>query len=283
VLRLLRRGFDFFIFSSLFIAGCALLMVYQSALLFSLYLPSALYGFVACGTLCSYNFHWALTPPQPEGPSGRTVWSIRHRRIHVLLSFVGGAGALLFALDLLPYWHLLLSTALFAFLYSAPKIPHPAARALQRIALGKTVYLAFAWTHVTALLPLLLHTWELSAAGIAFVVNRFFFLYGLCLLFDYRDREADRNASIRSLVTELNEKGIDTVFWGAMAACMVSAAWLWEPFPPLVLAALHLPVLLLCGLYRYAKRHHGDYLYYFVLDGLMMLSAPMVILAKFAR
>jgi hypothetical protein len=38
----------------------------------------------------------------------------------------------------------------------------------------------------------------------------------------------------------------------------------------------------MASLYSYAKKTTSDYLYYFLLDGLMALSAPILILAKFA-
>jgi hypothetical protein len=47
--------------------------------------------------------------------------------------------------------------------------------------------------------------------------------------------------------------------------------------------ALLIPGFILSLLYFYSKRNFSDYLYYFILDGLMMLSAPLLLLAKFAR
>ncbi|HUC82535.1 MAG TPA: hypothetical protein VMR70_16630, partial [Flavisolibacter sp.] len=57
------------------------------------------------------------------------------------------------------------------------------------------------------------------------------------------------------------------------------AQWLsWEET-----AFLLLPVLLMGLLYNRSKQTTSDYFYYFLLDGLMALSAPLLILAKFAR
>ena len=74
-----------------------------------------------------------------------------------LLFFAGLTGAALCALLLLKHWLWLGLTALFTFLYSAPMINHPYTKWLRKIAVGKTVYLALAWTHVTALLKLLVN------------------------------------------------------------------------------------------------------------------------------
>lgn len=258
-------------------------MAYQTVLLFDVPLPQSLIGFVFFGTVCSYNFHWYLTPPNVGGPTEKVIWNIKNKHIHLGLFFLGLLGAGIFSLLLLKHWFWLAVTAFVTFLYSAPKIPHPLFFHLRKIAVGKTIFLAFAWAHVTALLPLVVHHTHLSDAEIWFVVNRFFFIYAICILFDYRDRESDKKDQIRSLITFLNEPGIDIIFWGSILVFFTTLALLTPYFSFLVLLALSLPGVLLCLLYYTSKKNASDYLYYFVLDGLMMLSAPMVVLLKFVR
>jgi hypothetical protein len=66
----LRKIVDFFVFSSLYVAICAMLMIWQtSRLLLDMSPPGRLLGFVFFSTMCSYNFHWYLTPlRQPLPP-----------------------------------------------------------------------------------------------------------------------------------------------------------------------------------------------------------------------
>ena len=125
-------------------------MTWQTAYLFNFQLSWTLAGFVFSGAVCSYNFHWYLTPPVIEQPSKKLAWNISNRKIHAVLFLIGLAGAAVFSLLLIRYWVLLGITALATFLYSAPKIPHQFFTGLKKIAVGKTIYLAFAWTHVTA-------------------------------------------------------------------------------------------------------------------------------------
>lgn len=280
---LLKKVFDFFVFSSLFIALCAVLMAYQTALLFGLSLSFTLAGFVFSGTVCSYNFHWYLTPPNVGGPTEKIIWNVRNKHIHLALFAIGLLASAVFSFLLLRHWLWLGITAFVTFLYSAPKVPHPLFSFLKRIAIGKTIFLAFAWTHVTAILPLVFYHNRLTEAEIFFVVNRFFFIYAICILFDYRDRQTDKKENIKSLITLLSERGVDIIFWGSIAAFLISLCLLTNSFSFLILTALAVPGILLCLLYSPSKRSSSDYLYYFVLDGLMMLSAPMVVLAKFAR
>jgi 4-hydroxybenzoate polyprenyltransferase len=258
-------------------------MIYQTALLFDFPLSFTLTGFVFSGTVCSYNFHWYLTPPNVGGPTEKVIWNIKNKNIHLALFFAGLIGSAVFGFLLINQWFWLIITAFVTFLYSAPKIPYPPFSFLKKIAVGKTIFLAFAWTHVTVLLPLVLQSTQLSEAKVLFVVNRFFFIYAICILFDYRDRDADKKDNIRSLIILLSERDIDMLFWGSVLAFFVTLGFLASYFSILIVAALAIPCILLCLLYYPAKKNSSDYLYYFVLDGLMMLSAPIVVLIKFAR
>lgn len=283
MLLVLKKAFDFFVFSSLFIAICAVLMTYQTCFLFGLPFSFELAGFVFSGSVCSYNFHWYLTPPNIEQPSKKLAWNISNKTVHLILFIAGITGSAVFTLLLIEHWFWLGITAFVTFLYSAPKIPHPVFSHLKKVAIAKTIFLAFAWMHVTTLLPMVFHSPELSEAHIWFVINRFFFIYAICILFDYRDVEPDKQDGIKSLITFLNEKGIDILFWGSIIATLFTTTILAEYFSIAFLIALTLPVIILSLLYYPAKKNFSDYLYYFVLDGLMMLSAPLLLLIKFAR
>jgi 4-hydroxybenzoate polyprenyltransferase len=283
LLSFLKKCFELFVFTSLFIAVCAVLMAYQAAMLFSFDLSFVLAGFVFSGTVCSYNFHWYLTPPGIEQLSPKLAWNISNRKLHFFLFILGGIGAGVFGLLLIQHWKLLLLTAAFTFLYSAPKIKHPLFSQLKKIAIGKTIYLAFAWTHVTALLPLLMNVGHFSWVHLVYVINRFFFIYAICILFDYRDVEHDRRAGIKSLITYLNKKQIHRLFWFSVGIAFATTIIMLNEFLLPDVIALLIPVIILALLYRRAQRNFSDYFYYFVLDGLMMLSAPLLLLTKFAR
>lgn len=258
-------------------------MTWQTSLLFHIPVSNYLLGFVFCGSVCSYNFHWYLTPPTSGDPSHKLAWNLSNKPLHLVLFIAGLAGAGVFSLLMIEHWFWLGITAFFTFLYSAPKISHPLFSQLKKIALAKTIFLAFAWMHVTSFLPMAMHSTELSSAEEWFVVNRFFFIYAICILFDYRDVEEDRKAGIRSMITLFNEKGIDILFWGSMIVYYISSILLINSLGNLQVMALVVPGIILSLLYYPSKRNFSDYLYYFILDGLMMLSAPLLLLAKFAR
>lgn len=257
-------------------------MAYQTCVLFSLPYSFALAGFVFSGSVSSYNFHWYLTPPTVEQPSEKEVWNISNKKIHLILFIIGLAGSAVFTVLLINHWFWLGVTAFVTFLYSAPKISHPIFSHLKKIAIGKTIFLAFAWMHVTTLLPLVIELKSLSTQQVWFILNRLFYIYAICILFDYRDIEEDKKAGIRSLITYLNEKGIDALFWGSMLVVFVTQILMAGYFDISATLALLIPEVILSLLYYPSKKSASDYLYYFILDGLMMLSAPLLLLFKFA-
>lgn len=81
----------------------------------------------------------------------------------------------------------------------------------------------------------------------------------------------------------LNETGIDILFWGTIAVFFITLLLLIPFIDISLISVLALPGLLLCFLYYPSKNTSSDYLYYFVLDGFMMLSSPLVVLVKFVR
>ena len=257
-------------------------MVYQSFLLFHLPVNQLLAGFVLCGSVCSYNFHWYLTPPAMATLSLKLKWNVSNKAVHLLLFVAGLAGAGYFAFRLIAFWPWLLITVCITFLYSAPKIPNPAVNILKKVAVGKTIYLALVWAHITALLPLALSVENMQSQHWLFFINRFFLIYAICIMFDYRDVDEDRKAGIKSLITFLTNRSVDKLFWTTGIIFLISSLLLLKYFSMLTVICLTLPAVAVCLLYSDAKQSKSDYLYYFVLDGLMMLSFPLLLLAKFA-
>ena len=280
---MLKKLFDFFVFTSLFIAVCAVLMVYQSTLLFNLPLSKRLIGFVFFGSVCSYNFHWFLTPPNIKQPSEKIRWNINYKYLHLALFIIGLIGSAIFTYLLLDHWIWLILTAFLTFMYSAPKLSYPIFVNIRKIAIGKTIFLAFAWAHITSFLPIVIESDYLTTGEIWYVINRFFYLYAICIVFDRRDVEEDRKAGIKSLITYLNEKGIDRLFWGTMIAFLITTVLLLRYLLLYQVLALFIPGIVLAILYKPSKKNRSDYLYYFILDGLMMLSAPILLLFTFVR
>lgn len=271
----------FFIYSNLFIAVCAVLMVNQTSQLLLNNSPDIhLTAFVFFATLCSYSFHWYLTSSSVL-PSPRIVWLKKNHPVHLVLFFVGLAGSAVFFFYLLPIWPWLLLAAFVTFLYSAPKIPHPYFRALRKVAIGKTIFLAFVWMYVTTVLPIVAAGTNWTSDFVLFMISRFFLIYAICILFDLRDRDDDKAAGIRSLITYLDETAISNLFVLSLVVFSASTLWMLNyNHRTTEIILLLIPGFITGALFRYASRHFSDMLYYFVLDGLMALSALLMLIAR---
>ncbi|HEY4109494.1 UbiA family prenyltransferase [Puia sp.] len=278
---MIRKIVDYFVFSSLYIALCAVLMVWQTTwLLLGTSPPGRLLGFVFFATMCSYNFHWYLTP-RSTSPSRRVQWTHRHKALHFVLYLTGVVGSAVYFFYLAHYFIALFVGAFLTFLYSAPKLPQRAFRQLQKIAVGKTLFLTFVWVYVTTVLPLIIAGTRWQPPFILFTAGRFFLIYAICIIFDYRDREDDRNQGIRSLITLFSEKGIDGVFWASLAGffgCYLALAF--YHYPAYHIFLLVIPGIITGFLYRESKRNFSDDLYYIVLDGLMMFSGLLMFIFR---
>lgn len=272
--------FRFFIYSNFFIACCAVAMVYQTYELLLHTSPDLNFiAFVFFATICSYSFHWYLTPDITTITSSRIEWLKKNRNVHVVLFFAGFAGSVIYGILLLRHWPWLLISAVITFLYSAPKIRHPWFRVLRKVALGKTIFLAFAWMYVTTILPVQLSDQPWKTDFYLFAAGRFFLIYAICILFDYRDREYDKSIGIRSLITWLSERAIANLFTlSLLLFATFTFLMLQYGYEYIIISILLIPGIITATLYKLATNKFSDLLYYFVLDGLMALSALLTLI-----
>ena len=255
-------------------------MAYSTFVLFHYPVKTDLLLFIFGGTVCSYNFHWLLTPSLASGNT-KAAWSSRNRKVHAILFGCGLLIACYFSIQLIVYWHWLLLTAFVTFLYSAPKIPLAPFEALKKIAVGKTAFLALAWTHIPFILPVLFSTTNWTIPEYLFIFNRFYLIYSICILFDYRDRKSDRQHGIRSMITQFTPAGINALFYGSLTVFIASGLFVyWHGFSAMQTAAILLPGAIIGAVYKSSKNKTSDYYFYFFLDGLMALSSLLLLLLQ---
>lgn len=278
VSRMFKYLFDLLVFTSCWIAACAVLMVCQTNQLLHLQYNTPWYlVFVFFSTLCSYNFHWFLSA-DTTSENARVRWTQHHKTLHLVLTGIGGLVSVWYFFHFMAHWFWLGGAVVLTFLYSAPKLRYQPFAWLKRIAVGKTIFLAFVWMYVTTFLPIAIdgHHWNIPA--LLFCTHRFFLIYAICIIFDYRDRDYDKKEGIRSMITYFEEKGINLLFHLSLLIFAFSGIALYFYGCSLLIIALLLaPGLIVLALFPVAKKNFSDYLYYFVLDGLMMFSALLTI------
>lgn len=243
-------------------------------------LPPAFYGFVFFATMCSYNFHWWLTPTS-NSSSQRIAWAEQYKGWHYGFYLYGLAGTLVSFLFIREHWLAISFGGLVTFLYSAPKLPQPIFRELKKVAIGKTLFLSIVWTYVTTILPVFVSNETFSGEMILFSISRFGLIYAICVLFDYRDREDDRREGIRSMITFFEEEGINILFTISILIFAGATIGLYGYHYSVTKSIILLiPGIIVACLYRYAKKNFSDYLYYLILDGMMMLSGLLMLILQ---
>ena len=280
-LAVLKKLFDFFLFSSLYISLCAVVMLYQTyQLLIHNEPPVVLLLFIFFSTVCSYNFHWWLTPTSVHN-SQRIYWAQQHKGLHLFLYIIGLIACVILFFFIRQHWLAIAFGGLLTFLYSAPKLPQTFFKALKKIAVGKTIFLSFVWMYVTSLLPVFVSGIAFDTGIFLFAGSRFFLIYSICILFDYRDRDDDKADGIRSMITYFNEKGINILFTISLLLFAVCTLSLYQfNFTVRDIIFLLIPGGIVAALYQKAKTSYSDYLFYFILDGLMMLSGLLMLVGK---
>jgi 1,4-dihydroxy-2-naphthoate octaprenyltransferase len=236
-------------------------------------------GFTASSTLLSYCLHWYLLKDDHRQTS-RITWTGSHKNILLILATSGAISAAFFFYHLREYWIQIAIPAFISLIYTAPKIT--ALNKLKSLAYGKTFLLAFTWTYVTVVLPLWIYDYEWDAQSMIFFISRFSLLYAICLLFDFRDRKEDKAQGLTTLPSRISLQSVRIVFYAIMAIFLISTSMLFnQGFKASEIMTLLLPGIILVFIFPICTRSFNDYLYYFILDGLMMLSAIMSILIAF--
>lgn len=272
------RLFRFVVFSNIYIACCAVLMAWQTMWLFAIEPHVNLLLFIFFATMSSYSFHWMLST-EYSSRSARAQWMNRYHLVHPAFFVVGLIGTAYEGWLLIDHWQWLSLVAFVTFLYSAPKVPYPLFHALRKIAVGKTLFLSIVWTVVTALLPVVVSGTDWQIWHTTFLVNRFFLIYAICILFDLRDRDLDRRMGIRSLITWLNAGQVRLLFMlSVVLFIMTSLVMLAFGQPVVKVVVLVVPGIITALLYKKAITDFSDRLYYLVLDGLMAASALIFLL-----
>lgn len=271
----MKKITDALLFGSVFIVSCALAMVAQTVDLLNIGQLNPFYFlFTAGGTMASYNLHWYFTDTRiNHEQSERYKWTHHHQYLLLPLVILGGIISAVSFYFLKPHWPAMLIGILLAALYTAPKVPGKFSIFLRKIAIAKTIYLSLAWTYVTAILPLIIAKQSFNFHTTSFIIHRYFFIYSLCILFDYRDRKEDIKQHIRSLITILSDSGITILFYLSVTVSVFMAILFAGIFNTSVEGTLLcIPLIIVAFLFKKAKRSKNDYLYYFVIDGLMLLS-----------
>ncbi len=275
-------GFLKFILShSIFIALCALGLCYQTALLLHTKNDFNLYGFVFFSTICSYNFYWLLSKFYFTDKSA--IPSFITKQFSFIVLFITSLFATFYFLYrvsyLLPY---VLLGMVFTLLYSLPLWPFNFAKKLQRIGFFKTVLLAFTWAYITTILPSVIFLQTSFIPVLVLLIARFCFMLLLCIIFDKRDITVDKSHGLHSLATDTPAKILNTIILVVFILYFSMGLLLRYHFndKPQMFAFL-ITGGFVWWVYTLSHKKRGYLFYYFLVDGLMLVSAIITVIAGF--
>lgn len=157
-----------------------------------------LHGFVFGGTLLEYNVHHLFNADKSS-----EAWVPSARRWHLLMVVTGAV----LCVPIIPHLTLQLllgcaAMAALAFAYSTPLLPFRYKTRLKDYGFVKIHVLTGVWVLVGTVLPALYWDIPLERYWIELII-RSLLIFPLCIAFDIRDAEADRQRGINTLPNTL--------------------------------------------------------------------------------
>jgi 4-hydroxybenzoate polyprenyltransferase len=273
----------FFLYSNLLIALCAMTMTWETLYFFTPGLrpeTASLLMFVGLACLGAYGLHWLLSLTHTH-PTARINWTRKHFRLMMTVTIGSLLGAMILFWSFRQHWLPVLPAAGLTLIYILPKVDR--FRGLRSLAFGKTFLLATTWTYITSIMPLLIREVPLEGPWLWFTLGRFFLVYTICLLFDHRDVEQDLRDGLSTLPARINENQLTFIFFASLALCVfcmilshrLANSSLFTPGHPSNTSVLLFRIsspFILAFLFKKAIRSNDDFLYYGILDFLMMFS-----------
>lgn len=273
----MKSAFQTFIYGAIFISLCTVGLCMETSLLLDVPFNSFyFYLLVFSATLGQYNIHYYIKrDANPD--SDRFFWSIRHRKTHLVLNILGAAGVLTGLFHLKPKNFMVLAIiAIITILYSFPFLPFRKKKRLKDFGLLKILTLSYVWTLITVWFPVVTLTRITPDFQVVFI-QRFIFMFALCLAFDIRDAASDGRDGIRTLPVALGIRksyliiNASLVLFLAVSILQFSQSHQFMQLNGMIVSALATYFTI-----EYAKNRNSDMLYLACVDGMMLLQAILV-------
>ena len=268
-MKLIRNFFS----HSFFVSLCAVALCYQTMALLGLEIEYSIFLLVFFSTLSGYNFYWLIC--KWHFADAKTLRTFLLSERPTLLIIVLSMLFICYGIFLVPaafFWVILASS--LTLLYSLPlwTIKKPAF--IKKAGFLKTTLLAFTWSMVTVIFPLLPQLIFVSTQVKWLFAIRFLFMLLLCIIFDTRDAKIDKMNSLHSIATDVSPAKIRLLIY-SIFILYVGAVFFWALGGGNERQAI---VLMLTGLltfvvYILSIKKRGYYFYYFLVDGMMLLTA----------
>lgn len=276
IIGALRYLLNLVLYAQLWIAAGAAALTWQSAFLLSgRAAPGPYAGFVAAGALGLYSLH-RLAQLRRQ-PSGADTWRLAQARRLICWLFLFFAISIVTSL----FFAFRLSLPLFGFLALPSMIglayvlPLWRGRRLRDLPYTKTLWLALAWTWLTAAGP----AWLAAALPAPWMLlERFAFIAAIALGFDIRDVAQDAAAGLATLPTTWGVARTRHIALALLGLSLLFAFIQWRLglYSASALLALIASFLLSSILLAGASPHRPDAYFTGLVDGMLLLQPALV-------
>lgn len=266
-----------FIYGAIFISFCTVGLCMETSLLLGLSFNSFyFYLLVFSATLGQYNIHYYIKR-EANPDSDRFFWSVQHKKVHLILNIIGAAGLIIGLFHLKPKNFMVLGIiAVITILYSFPFLPFKKKKRLKDFGLLKIFALSYVWTLITVWFPVITLTKVTPDFQLIFM-QRFVFMFVLCLAFDMRDVETDSKSGIHTLPVTLGKRISNQIIIFSLVVFLILSLMHFR----ITLHFMQLNGMILSALatyftIEYAKSRNTDIIYLAGVDGMMLLQAVLI-------
>lgn len=267
------KWLQFFLSHSIFISLCAVALCFQTYLLLHIPPNNKILIFIFCATLSSYNFYWLVSKLSFNRYKNFNHF-IKSNYTFLLLWLLAGMGLLYLSINLMYLWPFIAMAIFLTLIYSLPLWPFRWVLIFRKAGFLKTTLLSFTWAYVTVIFPAIPVMESSPYSVLTLFAARFFFMLLLCTIFDKRDAETDKLRALHSLATDIKLKTLHKIMALVFVGYLISGFWVRNHFKDdIQLMAFFATGLVVGWAYIASLKKQGYFFYYFLIDGLMLVSA----------
>lgn len=229
-------------------------------------------------TLFVYNFQRIFYKAPQSTASIRRIWISEHPQLirgFAAVGFIGAGISFLFNdYKIVVYLLPLLALCIFYFV--------PFIR-LRKNPWLKLLTLVSVWTMVTAVVPMLLGHIPFDQNALLHILVRFVFMIAICIPFDIRDLQLDKEddvITIPHLIGEKKARGLAFAFM-VLYGILIILEYRLQMINPEVMAALISCAAISAVIVLMSSTKRSEYFYVAGIDGTMLVQGGLVILANY--
>lgn len=276
----MRPGLKFIFSHAIFISCCAAGLAAQTNWLLNEPFDARATTLLFLTTFAVYNCYRLVSGSGANSIPGlcKELW-LKHKPDLLIITLASVAAAWLCILQQAA-WPYLAISAICSLAYMLPVLPGVSRLVSDKWAPVKTILLALTWTIATTLIPASVNGLITFEDTWLVFMSRFCFMLVLCIIFDTRDQSVDILRFPGSLATVLGPGELRVLCYLLLIICMLAdLALAWRLQNHALAVASACMVIITAWVYRMSGSQRGYYFYYFVVDGLMLVSTVSTFIA----